>query len=164
MKTISVNVYQYSELSDKAKERARNWYLEGSDFEHEWDCLKEDVKNIGLNLTAWDYGRYCKGDFISSAPECAENILKEHGKTCETYKTAQVYLKSIKHLIDLCSDEMTTEQEEEKEDADNQFLNDILEDYRILADKQFEYCQSEEYIKEAMEANEYTFLQDGERF
>lgn len=154
MKTLQVNVYQYSELNEKAKEKARNWYLEWQDFSFEWDSIKDDAKNVGLKLTAWDYGRYCEGEFIGSAKECAEAIIKEHGKTCETYKTATAFLGDIKK-----------EQDEEKiEDREKNFLLSILEDYRILADKNYDYMQSEEAIAESMEANEYTFLENGKRF
>ena len=41
MKTVKVNVYKFSELSEQAKEKARNWWREG-----------------GLNYEWWDYFYY----------------------------------------------------------------------------------------------------------
>lgn len=46
--TTVTDVYQYEELSDKAKEKARDWYLDGQEFE--FDFVIEDAKTIGLIL------------------------------------------------------------------------------------------------------------------
>lgn len=161
MKTINVNVYQYSELSDKAKENARDWYQRGDTFDFEWDSMKEDAKNIGLSLTEWEYCCSINGDFIGSGRECAEKIIKEHGKTCETYKTAKSFLVELKKAD---KEYEKTGPEAKKEEVEAEFLKSLLEDYRIMTDKQFEYTQSEEAIAETMEANEYTFLENGTRF
>lgn len=150
MKTKTINVYQYNELSDRAKERTRNWYLESLDFDIEWDTIKTDAETVGLALTEWEYQRNIDGDFIKDAEFCAQNIIKEHGEMCETYKTAKNYLEAVK-----------TEETIEEIDAD--FLKSILEDYRIMADKQYEFVQSEEAISEMMEANEYEFDESGKR-
>ena len=156
MKTIKVKVYQYSELNEKAQEKARNWFLEGNDFQIEWENIQEDAKNVGVELTAWDYNRNIEGELLLDFSQVMANIIKEHGKDCETHKTAKAYQKKYNAL--------TEEQDEEKEELEQEFLQSILEDYRIMADKQSDYIQSEEYIKEMMEANEYTFLEDGKRF
>lgn len=156
MKTIKVKVYQYSELNDKAKERARSWFLEGNDMSFEWDCMKEDAKTVGIKLTEYDYRRNMKGELLLDFTQVMSNILKEHGESCETYKTAKEY--QDKYVL------LTEEQDEEKEELEIEFLQSILEDYRILMDKDYDYRETEEYISEMMEANEYTFLEDGKRF
>ena len=164
MREITIKVYQYSELDEKAKDKARNWWFEVSSGDtFSWDCMKEDAKTVGLKLEGVDNRRNMTGSFITSAPECAESIIREHGESCETFKTAKAYLDSVKPLIDLCSDEMTYEQEQEREEKDAEFLRSLLEDYRILLEKQEEYEQSEEYIAEIMEANEYEFTKEGKR-
>jgi hypothetical protein len=160
METISVNVYQYHELNDNAKEKARNWYLEGQGFSFEWDNIKEDAKNIGVELNEWDYGRHIKGSLLFSAEQVIEKILKEHGECCDTWKTAKEY----QNKFDILNLENEEEKEEEWEELRNDFKQAILEDYRIMCDKEYDYTQSEEYIKEAMTANEYTFLDNGQRF
>lgn len=169
MRTKTIEVYQYKELSEKAKEKARIWFLQGDDFQFEWDCMKEDTKTIGLDLQEWDYGRYAKGKFIDSAEETAHKIEKEHGEQCETYKTAKTYLASRDNVIEMAerdeSGNFVDECEVDKnlDELDAEFLKDLLEDYRIMTDKQLEYCQSEEYIAEAMESNEYEFNVNGKR-
>jgi hypothetical protein len=159
MKEIIVKVYQYSELNEKAKEKARDWFLDGSSFDWEWDSLKEDAKTIGLELVEWKYGCYLKAEWINAPYSVIEKIKKEHGEKCETHKTALEYEASFKAL-GLDEDG----QQGEDENLEQDFLNALAEDYRVLADRQYEYTQSEEYIAETMEANEYTFLESGKRF
>jgi hypothetical protein len=154
MKEITVKVYQYSELNEKAKEKAVNWFLDGQDFEFEWDCIQDDAKNIGIELTAWDYRGYCNGELLISAEDVIKKIIVEHGENCETYKTAKKYEHKFKDNLN----------DDEFVELEIEFLKDILEDYRVIADNQYEYVQSEEYISECMEANEYDFLEDGTRF
>jgi hypothetical protein len=48
-KVIEVEVFKYDELSDSAKEKARNWYLEGMDYEW-WEGVYESVKEDGYEL------------------------------------------------------------------------------------------------------------------
>ncbi len=44
MRTETINLYKYNELSDVAKENARNWWLEGG-LDYEWyDCTIDDCK------------------------------------------------------------------------------------------------------------------------
>ena len=47
MKTKEINVYSFEELSESAKEKAREWYRNGNlDYEW-WDFVYEDAKTIG---------------------------------------------------------------------------------------------------------------------
>jgi len=48
-KTIEVEVFKYDELSDSAKAKARDWYIEGMDYEW-WEGVYESVKEDGYEL------------------------------------------------------------------------------------------------------------------
>lgn len=67
MRTQTVRIYQFSELSDSAKETARQWYREnGFDYQW-WDCTVEDIKTaleiIGFyDLEIFFSGFYSQGD------------------------------------------------------------------------------------------------------
>ncbi len=156
MKTKTINVYQYKELSDKAKDKARDWFLSTGDDGQAWDSTKEDAANIGLDLKGTHHDTMT-GDFEVSALDCAERILKGHGKHCETFKTASKYVKAlrVKPVVESLQDAY--------EGIEHEFLVDICEDYRIILNKDYEYQQTEEYISEIMEANEYEFYEDGRR-
>lgn len=104
-------------------------------------------------MSEWDYQRNIKGELIGNAGETIAAILKNHGKDCDTYKTAMEYKKTS-------SQELT---EDEREDLEHEFLNSILEDYRIMMDKEFEYQTSRENVEENIRINEYEFTVDGKR-
>lgn len=54
MDTITVNVYQFDELSDKAKETAREWYKSDGDGDPFWhECAIEDM-TISLGFLGYD--------------------------------------------------------------------------------------------------------------
>ena len=67
MTTVEVNVYQFDELNNKAKEKAREWYRDGG-FDYPWwdfiyDDFKERAKEAGFDVTNiyWS-GFYSQGD------------------------------------------------------------------------------------------------------
>lgn len=161
MKTKTINVYQYSELSDKAKEKARDWYINASAGDSfTWENTKDDAKEVGLILKGTDNRGNMDGDFAVSAEDTIKRVLANHGNDCETYKTAKQY----KIELAFADEEYErTGSESAKEEKQAEFLRSILEDYRIIQEKDEEYCQSEEYITETMELNEYEFDENGRR-
>lgn len=51
MQTITTEVFNLNELSDSAKERARNWYRQATDSDNYWsESVIEDAKEIGKLL------------------------------------------------------------------------------------------------------------------
>jgi hypothetical protein len=151
MRIVETKVYLFDELSDEAKEKAIEG-LADINIDHEWwDCTYEDAANVGIKLTEFDIGRgnYCRGEFIDSAEDVAAEIIKGHGESCETHKTATEFLNHI------------TEDENERAELNNEFAYSILEDYRIILQKEYEYLTSEDMIIETIKANEYEFTEDG---
>jgi hypothetical protein len=124
-----------------------------------------------LKLTTFDIGRpsYCNGEFIKYAEDTAKAILKEHGPICETFKTATEYIAASVALLteypEYIADDGYDQNESERDDAQDEldagFLHDILEDYRILLQKEYEYLTSEEAIVETIMANGYEFTESG---
>ena len=152
MKTIKINLFEFNELSEQAKQRAieKNYDI---NVEHDWwEFTYEDAKNIGLKLEHFDLdrNRHATGQFIDSPRQVAQKIMKDHGENCETYLTANSFLN-----------EWENTKEEDIEELESNFLTDLLEDYSMMLQKESEYLQSEEAIIETFEANEYTFEEDG---
>ena len=167
--TITINLYDFDELNDSAKQRARDWLLQDYPFYDWWENTYSDANDIGLKITSFDLDRdrHAKGEFITSAPECAESILRTHGDSCETYKTAKEYLHALNEIGVSCDAEDGSDErnkwESEREKIDNEFLRSILEDYSIMLQKESEYLVSDEHIDEAIRINGYTFTADGKR-
>ena len=162
MKTIQVNLYQFSELSENAKEKAISKLSDiNIDFDW-WSYLYEDAERIGLKIKEFDLdrNRYCKGEFIDTAMETANKIILEHGENCETYKTAKMFLSDLNGLTSKFEDIQDCP-EDEIEDCENEFLKSLCEDYSIMLQNECEYLQSSEAIIETIEANEYDFDENG---
>lgn len=145
MREKITKVYPLNELTEDARQKAIDGLADINVSYEWWDCTYEDAANVGIKLTEFDIGRgnYCHGA-IDDTVRTAEKILQEHGVSCESYKTAKAYLASS-----------------ENGDIDNEFRLSILEDYRIMLQKEYEYQTSEEAIVETIEANEYEFTEDG---
>lgn len=160
MKTKTYNVYKFNELSKEAQEKAiENLYDINVDHDW-WEFVYEDADNIGLEITGFDLdrGAYCKGNFTESPLKVIELIKKNHGEMCETYKTALQYEK----LIAECpKDEDGEPVENDLECIEDDFRNSLLEDYRIILQKEYEYLTSEKAIIETIEANDYDFTENG---
>lgn len=170
MRTIRIKAYKFEELNEDAKQNARNWWIDGgSDYEW-WDSIYDDAKEIGLKITGFDLdrNRYAKGEFLLSACEVAQNILNNHGETCETYKTAKGFLEDWQLVFNEYMDENSEryesyDAEQEMQELEDDFLSSLLEDYSIMLQNEYEYMLSDEYIDEMLTINEYEFTKEGER-
>jgi hypothetical protein len=168
MRTIEVKLYQFNELSAEAKEKAIENLIDINVGHEWWEFTYEDAKQIGLKITGFDLdrNRHATGEFIDNAYDCEHAILKNHGKDCETYKTAQNYLNERAELEKQLEpeDEINPfyDSVAEIEDLDDEFLKSILEDYSQMLQNEYEYLMSEEAIIDTIEANEYEFTEDGE--
>lgn len=161
-KTVSITLYQYSELNDDAKEVARDWYRESATsdvYDHSCEYVKEDAAAIGLAIVQLTEREPSEGSFTKSPPEVIKAIMENHGAECETYRTAERFKKLF---AEICGgdDEALDRYDEVKKD----FLEMLLEDYRVMRDREDEYQLSDEVIAENIEANEYDFTEDGKRY
>ena len=171
MRIKETKVYQFSELSDKAKESAVN-NMANINIDYEWweNTFYDAEHTALLRITSFDTDRDCSGDFIEYAEDTAKKIIAEHGEQCETYQTATNYLKECAELQQQYPEKLDEDlddlnkytREQAREEIDDEFLKSILEDYWIILRKEYEYLSSEEAIIETIEANEYEFTEDGE--
>ena len=156
---IKTTVYTFDELSDDAKETAREWYRNGALNYDWWNCTYEDAANVGLKITAFENYRYVDGRFTKSAVDVAKSIQNHHGDMCETHKTATSFLADEPRG----GDENEEEWEYRLSDLESEFLKALCEDYRIMLDHECEYLMSDECVDESILANEYTFTINGKR-
>jgi hypothetical protein len=168
MKIIETKVYNFDELPKDIQQKVleKNAYINVSyDW---WEFTYEDAERIGLKIKGFDIdrGNYCEGEFTLSANEVAQNIFNEHGKDCETFKTATKFMEEWQPVFNEYMDENSEkfesrESEDKLQDLEDEFLKDICEDYKIILRNEYEYQTSEEAIIETIEANEYTFTIEG---
>ncbi len=171
MRIEKTKLYPFDELSEDAKEKAVQ-DLCNINVDYEWyESTYEDAVQVKLNLLAFDLdgGGDCRGEFIEYAKDTADAIIENHGRMGETYKTAiefiedsaKLYMIYPVKLDDDGEDENEYDREKEQAELDGEFLKSILEDYRIILQKEYEHLTSETGIIETIEANEYEFTEDG---
>ena len=176
MKTITKKtvVYKFDELDENQKQKAIEHLYDINIDREWWDGTYEDAANVGINITSFDIGRgsYCNGD-IYCILDTAEKIIEEHGENCETYKTAADYLKSRAELVkkysdgknlDIVAEDNEYDFDNECDDLDSEFEKSILEDYRIMLSKDYDYLTTKEAIIDTIQANDYDFTADGKLF
>jgi len=157
--TITKTIYTFDELSESAQEHALN-RLGDINVDHEWwDCTCDDAENIGLEITSFSE-RDIDGGFIESAESCAYAIQAQHGPDCDTLKDADRYLSEREDLMRTWTEDESG-LDEKLDDLDNEFLHDLLEDYRIMLSNEYDYLTSREAIVESIDANGYEFDENG---
>ncbi len=199
MTTVEVNVYKFSELSDTAKEKAREWFREGNLDYNWWEFNYENFKEValeaGFNVTKIYFsGFWSQGDGAMFEYDCIEDKLFTkfvgnlnlspmrrswlttqaivsssgkhrghyyHSKCCEhsTYIESNVSWAAIPYLSEWI------------ESFQGQWENFIQEEYEDLCsilykglEEEYDYLNSDEVVDESIEANEYDFDEDGDRF
>jgi hypothetical protein len=171
MKTVKVTLFAINELTDEVKSKVLDKFRD-INVNDDWrDSIYDDAKEIGLKITSFnlDRNRHAKGKFLLAANEVAQNILNNHGKSCETYKTASSFIEDWQPIFNDYMDESSEkyeskETEEKLQEMEDSFLDSLLEDYSIMLQKEYEYLMEDKAVEETIIANEYQFLENGKRF
>lgn len=109
MKTVTVtktyDVYKYNELSDSAKEKVKQWYLEGQEpFIFTDDCEQDLCNLFGKNDLKVQYSlSYCQGDgfniYGKIYAEDILNCLEKHNGGTQLEQFEDVLTKKEKKAI-----------------------------------------------------------------
>lgn len=167
MRIKETKVYEFLELSEDVKEKAieKLWDINVDDS---WwyESVYANAENIGLKITSFDLDyKQIKGKFVDNPQDVAKKIIAEHGLDCETRKTAENYLEEVKKEMAKNLEENKGEEYPEDcldtEEIDGDFLQSLLEDYRIILQHELDYLTSTMAIIETIEANEYEFDENG---
>lgn len=166
MKTKTINLYEYSELSPKAKEKALNDWNEYNDDpfmqSHMINLLGEELDERGIKygkqITGEDPDvRYslanCQGDgfmFIGTFEYKGQPVKVEHSGPLSNHYCHK-YTASFE-FGDMKSKDV---------DAFKGAYMEICDKLERAGYKHIEYITSEESFIEACEANGYTFREDG---
>ncbi len=101
--TIVRDLYQFSELSEAAKEKARDWYREGMYlYNYDFECVIEDAKIIGaligINIAKVFYSGFCsQGD--GACFEGSYSYKKGSVKLIKDYAPLDVKLHAIAETL-----------------------------------------------------------------
>lgn len=211
-KVVETTVYQYSELSDSAKEKAREWWLscrDASDFDYVIQDFVECAAILGVDVESRSFktygggtgyeprvrwglysqgsgasfcGSYCyakgavakitahtggtEGELIRIA-KGLQAIQAKHGYGLEARISDGPGSNFYPHSGTMSVEVQTRSGNRpgsKAEEEVTQLMRDLGDWLYRRIEAEDEYQSSEEYIAEAMEANEYTFTEEGKRF
>lgn len=187
-----ITLYTFDELSDDAKEKAREWARDGYEFDDfDSESVIDDAKEIGkLMGIVIDHVYYSgfssQGDgaqftgFYSYAKDSVKQVNEYAPQDTELHRIVKVLFElqkpnfyrleaSVKHSGHYHHEFCTSidVSPDDIPDSTSDELKEILRDfmhwiYRQL-EKEYEYRMSDESIDDFIKANEYTFEEDGTR-
>lgn len=160
MRTIQTTLHLFDELSDDAKEKARDWFR-GPGFEFAW--ASESLKSIqtfcdyfGVTITKWFCNPYERPIFYHNATKdnflglCLSQFDPDYMPTgycldAALWHTFYAVWKAVGDSADL---------------AFEKALEAAFQEWR----EDMEYQLTDESVDDNIRANEYEFLADGTRF
>lgn len=154
MRTIETTIYTFEELSDTAKEKARNWYREG--FDYPWwsevhDSLKAFCDGFGIKVLDYSYGG--RGAHISTDADNSHFRgfkLKDFDR--EAMPTGFCFDCALRYTF--------ADQFKQHGDALGAFKA-ALNQFLLDVETDIEYQYSDEAVDESIEANGYEFTEEG---
>jgi hypothetical protein len=156
MRTETIEIYSFDELSDKAKEKAREWYRSNCEF-HWLDESKESINafcdHFGIRLTNWNVSPYC-------TPDYSAEYFNSHFRGLKLKDFSRDHMPTG-YFLD-CTLWMTFfDQFKATGCAKNAFDSALWAGFIAWRDD-MESQLSDDYIDEHMQINEYEFTKNGE--
>ena len=189
MKTVSVDLYTFDELSDKAKERAREWFrvdYPDSDIFSEpvYNMAREAFAFFGVDASDIAFsGFWSQGDGASFTGEFRASLISPAADLAAEFPTHKTLhglharLTTVGHPDDsrvnitrsghyVHSHTMNIDADEYSRDDERELLSILrgLADwlYRLL-ESEYDYLVSDECVDESIISNGYHFTIDGKR-
>jgi hypothetical protein len=158
MRTETIEVFQFDELSDDAKEKARYWSRSNVDFfwcEEGIDSIKTFCNHFGVRLTTWNVAPYANPDYSAE-------YFNSHFRGMKLKDFKRDYMPTGYCLdYDLW---MTFYDQFKATGSAKKAFDDALWKGFIGLRNDMEFQLSDEYIDEHLIINEYEFTEDGKRF
>ena len=142
MRIIETEVYTFDELSDDAKENAKIELV--SEYFFEWEAtesLNAFADEIGIKIT----------DYSIDWSRCYISNIEWEWISCE--HTNDI---TVETLTGYCMDNPLIEEWNKTKDVD-----DAIDAWLCDCQRDYEYQQTDEYMSEHCEANEYEFIKEG---
>ncbi len=156
MKTVEITLYKYDELPESAKQKALESLRDINVFDDWHDSIYEDAKRIGCKIRGFDTGRGNDCDLILNDPglDICENILKEHGPNCSTYKIASELLPEFEKAV-------SADDENHHEHLEETLGQQLSEEYLSMLRREYDYLTSRPQIESTILVTGYDFTEDG---
>jgi len=172
MKTITVTVYKFNELSELSKQNALE-KLSDINVMNDWhEEIYNNAEKIGVFISDFDLNKYqCNASLEDDVNVICDKILFVHNKQPDELKAiAERYLKQHNELIETHYRPTTVEDATEidfaKYDAaadqlETDFVGEIERHYLQRLEKEYKRRTSIHAVIDTIYANDYDFTEDG---
>ena len=159
MRTETITLYQFDELSDEAKAKALEWLQQAYDypwFDEAMDSCKAFCSIFGVSVKNWSLGgyqysfvdtdaspRHFRGFTLKEALRLTDSSLTGY---CLDYDLTNAFYESFKNSGDAY-----------------EAFTDALQAFCLAVEKDLEYCFSDEALAEWGQCNDYEFLESGKK-
>jgi len=164
MITKTYNLYTFDELDEKGKEKAREGYRNGN----EYDFLSEDMTEYVNDLLK--KAKINSNDikvFYSLSYSQGDGAMIELSGTWKSYnvnvKQSGRYCHYNSKTIEITQTKNGRDANEKAYNDFNEIYVDICKQLESYGYKHIEYQDADENVDENLAINEYTFLEDGTR-
>lgn len=159
MQTVQINLYTIEELpTEAAKEAARDWWrsLGNTDWHDEsLESIRAFCERFGVTLKEWSVEPYAPYHFATDAEQRHFRGVKLSDFTRDHMPTG--------YCVDCALWQTFYDEFKRTGDAKAAFVEALTEGFKCWS-ADLEDQNSSEYIDEHLEANGYTFTENGERF
>jgi hypothetical protein len=158
MQTIELEIYNFSELSETAKQKARDWYREGAEYgwhSENRDSIQKFCDRYGATLRDWNLSPFEGIHYRLEMPPGMFRGLKLRDVNRDEMPTGY-YLDSVLYMTFFDEWKRTS-------NPRAAFNAAIYAGFEVWRDD-WEHSLSDESIDETIEANEYTFTANGKFF
>jgi hypothetical protein len=180
MKQGIINLYEFKEL-DKETQKKVIQNNHGINTDYEWyDHIYSEAGELGFEIEEFDiYRRTCTNKFTDNPMDVADEIIKNHGDMCDTYKTAKTFITDYNKGLKEYGEKLNESVVEPFDDLqiEDEFLSSCAYDslvktfklslqknYLKMLSEEYRYLTSEAAIIETIETNEYWFTKTGKIF
>lgn len=183
MRTVEIKLYEYSELSDKAKEKAREksyerWCHHGFPADSVREIFNTELyeKGLGSLEPSWSLG-YCQGDGVAFRgrvyfeklnddllTELADRVALEKSDFLHCSATVSIhgrYTHENSMSVDIEHEDHDSDIATKVEKALLSYLAELSIEFRKMGYAELEYMRSDEFAQGYFVANEDWFLEDG---
>jgi hypothetical protein len=193
MTTKTVNLYQFAELSDEAKEKAREWFRRSNDDDDDWEYMKDDFTEMmavfgfdvhdtyysgfwsqgdGASFTgSWYYKAGWRKAFLSAYPTESKYLgymdaIAQAAKDNFYQVSASISHRGHYQHSGCMSIDVRTDKEKFAGDTEDT----IMDNFRYIADtfynaleSAYDWRNADEQVDESIIMNAYTFTIEGKR-
>jgi hypothetical protein len=177
MRTITTTVYNFSELSEDAKETAlQEWTEQEAAQEYSWsqeaiESLKAGIEHFGCALASYsiDFANSAYSDIAVDTPwnEPTEDEIKDMIESAGSYNPETLKGLGDCKLTGYCMDENFLDGVRSDFYNGERDLKELMlsgyNNWHEAATNDYESQFTMEYFSEHAEANEYEFTEDGKR-